>query len=184
MGSREVAEAFGYAPEPIDVDKGVSFRENRETGIRVYMYKRMPGVYLNQSGAFVSDEVAKAAGFDVQSDRRKADAERRIAEATRHLRLEAAEIEARILAGEDIADLPKLPFTSAVKAADLVTDRNKDGQPRGTRSFLMVHVGGSNWNVVDRDSTAIVFEKVTGDVAVSKMIEAQKALDEQESQAA
>lgn len=51
----------------IDYDRGVSIREDPKTGVQVFMYKDTPGVYLDVFGHEVSEELAKAASFDVEN---------------------------------------------------------------------------------------------------------------------
>ena len=50
----------------IDLNRGVTKRIH-VSGVAVYMYKDDPGKYLNAFGSEVEDELAKAAGFDVDT---------------------------------------------------------------------------------------------------------------------
>lgn len=190
MSSQDIAEIYGYRPQPIDVDRGVSIRRAESGSALVYMYKSMPGMYLTPKGQFVSDETAKAAGFNVALDRRKAEQTRRLDEAKQRLALEFAEREHAIrdaLDPDDRAALPPIrdlapppaPPEPPAFSGDVVTERSQDGAPRGTKDFQMVHVGGPQWNVVERDTTAIVVQKVKIGEAAEAMISAQRQKDEQ-----
>ncbi len=53
--------------EGIDRNRGVTIRTDISTGAQVYMYKDLPGVFLNAFGTPVSDKIARSSGFDVKS---------------------------------------------------------------------------------------------------------------------
>ncbi len=53
--------------EGIDRNRGVTIRTDISTGAQVYMYKDLPGVFLNAFGTPVSDKIARTAGFDVKT---------------------------------------------------------------------------------------------------------------------
>lgn len=69
------------ALKPIDLDRGVSMRMNHGLGMMVVMYKDDPGIYLAPNGIVVDPDVARAAGFDVDSDLRERERRHRRAEA-------------------------------------------------------------------------------------------------------
>lgn len=49
----------------IDYNRGVVIQQDKATGINVYMYINEPGVYLSAHGTPVSQDLARAAGYDV-----------------------------------------------------------------------------------------------------------------------
>lgn len=49
----------------IDLDRGVSIRKHKDTGMYVYMYKDEPGVYRSQHGDVLPERVGELVGFDV-----------------------------------------------------------------------------------------------------------------------
>lgn len=184
MSSEAAAAVYGYVPKPIDVDLGISIRE-QANGKRVIMYKRWPGMYLNSAGRFVTDEEAQAAGFKVDADRRKMALTAKLDAYNREVRLQHAENEQRIREGlepEVLAKLPPIPSPTALAAPlaplDIITERNQDGEPRGTADFVLDHKGGGRWNVLDRENEGIVFEKLVIEDALKSMVGAQEALNE------
>ncbi len=188
MTSQDVAEIYGYTPRPIDPNLGLSMRSTPGE-FRVYMYKRWPGIYLTSNGSFAKDEQAVEAGFDVDADRRRAVADGQVAEYGRQVRLALAENEARIRAGlppEVISLLPPLPDQPAPIApmappapVDVVTERHPEtGEPRGTKNFMLQHIGGGRWNVIDREEEASIESKLVIEDAIAAMIKAQIAKDD------
>lgn len=182
--SKEVAESYGYTQRPINVDLGVSIRSagNR----RVLMYKSMPGMYLNAGGGFVSDDEAREAGFDIETDRRKAERDGKLSAYKREVMLQHAENEARIRAGLDpelVQHITPIASAPAAPAApvDPVTERNADGAPRGTTDFKLEHIGGGRWNVMNRADQTMIESKLVEDDAISVMVKAQLALDDSRS---
>lgn len=57
--------------EPIDLNRGVTIRKDKETGISVYMYKDTPGHYLSQFGKPLPESVAAKAGFPVEQHKKE-----------------------------------------------------------------------------------------------------------------
>ncbi|AUX77826.1 hypothetical protein [Sinorhizobium fredii] len=65
-------EEVEFAKPPIDLDRGVTGKKSwmhPEIGI-VYAYKDDPGVYFNEHGTEVSEQVARLAGHDVEANAR------------------------------------------------------------------------------------------------------------------
>lgn len=61
----------------VDVNRGCHIRIHKATGMAIYMYIEMPGVFLNDHARPVPPELAAEAGFDVDKllrDRRKREA--------------------------------------------------------------------------------------------------------------
>lgn len=61
----------------IDYDKGVTIRTDPGTGAKIYMYKKVPGVFMNAHGDEVTPKLARAAGFntsDLLKERAKREA--------------------------------------------------------------------------------------------------------------
>ena len=54
----------------IDRNRGCIYRKSAK-GYRVVMYVDTPGVYFDENGNRISDEIAEATGFDVTSDRKE-----------------------------------------------------------------------------------------------------------------
>lgn len=50
----------------INFDRGVIFAEDPASKVNVYMYVDEPGIYRNAFEHIVSDDLARAAGFDVE----------------------------------------------------------------------------------------------------------------------
>jgi hypothetical protein len=48
----------------IDLDRGVTIRKHKDSGMYIYMYKDTPGVYLSQHGDVLPDKLAQLVGFD------------------------------------------------------------------------------------------------------------------------
>lgn len=55
----------------IDVNRGVSIRRHKESGMYVYMYKDEPGIYYNAFEVEISDNLARQAGFNVDEYAKK-----------------------------------------------------------------------------------------------------------------
>lgn len=55
----------------IDLDRGVHSRTDPQTGMEVYMYVDVPGVYLSAHGSEVGEELARRAGFPVDEQLKK-----------------------------------------------------------------------------------------------------------------
>lgn len=53
-------------PSNIDYDRGCIIKMDQNTGIKVFMYVDDPGVYLSKYGTPVAEDLARAAGFDVE----------------------------------------------------------------------------------------------------------------------
>ena len=53
-------------PHAIDLNRGVTIREEPSSHAQVFMYKDSPGVYLNTYGQEVPEALARAAGFPVE----------------------------------------------------------------------------------------------------------------------
>lgn len=63
----------------IDYDRGVIFRNNPQFGMDIYMYVDTPGEYLNVHGKPVNEELAKQAGFPVDTYGKEREKRRRMA---------------------------------------------------------------------------------------------------------
>lgn len=69
--------------DKIDLNRGVMIQKHGATGMDVFMYIDTPGVYLNAHGNPVPEEVAAAAGFDVDGLARERRRRERMSEAQR-----------------------------------------------------------------------------------------------------
>lgn len=149
------SDLYGYQPKPLDLDQGVVFYTDSDSGRRVAMYESMPGLYLDGDGVECADETALAAGFDVEGHRREAGMQSKLREAEEQIRIQHAEIEQKIRHGLDpevVSKLPRIsqtPFTDLPRdeADALITRRTSDGKPLGTENFFLNHVGGGVWTV-------------------------------------
>lgn len=171
------AEYYGHMPERIDVDRGVTAR-TVEGGGKVHMYKAWPGLFLDNMGNPVADELARKVGFDVDALRKTATINKRIAEATAKIRAEFEVAEAQIRTDAENED-PNDPFEVPIEDSDVIdpvvaTEFNAKGEARGTKHYVMDYIGGSFWHVRDRATKEIVVDKVKGKAAVAGMFEAEK----------
>ncbi len=169
------ADRYGHKPEKIDLDRGMRGC-TLEVGGRVWMYKDMPGLFIDQSGHEVPDEIARQK-FDVDGLRKEANIRFRIADATETIRAEAdaaevkirAEVEAEVEAEESTNPF-NVPVEDAhVEAPQPATDFNAKGEPRGTAHYVMKYTGGSFWSVVERASEDVMINKVKGRQAIDEM---------------
>lgn len=174
----DAAELYGYTPEPIDINLGVTIRSTRD-GRQVIMYKQKPGLFLTPDGRVASDQMAKAAGFEVEALRHEARVRSEIAEATAGIQKRAAEEEAEIrrrLAKEAAENPFQGPQIDPVFGV-AITKRNSLGSPRATTDFEMLHIGAGKWDVIATKSNEKVVEMTPTDTAMELMIEAQRQVD-------
>lgn len=179
MSDLSWAEYYGHDFTQIDLDRGVTI--SGKNGKKVCMYDDQPGLFMSRSGRVVSDEDARECGFDVEGLRRKAKADKEIAEMTASIRTKAvmaeAEIRNRHIEIED-RERDSNPF-DVPPQVDVVepgnpTDFNSKGQPRGTEHYVMDYQGGGNFNVIDRETKSVAIEKVKADVAIAGMYDAER----------
>lgn len=183
--SASIEEIYGYEEKPIDIDLGVTMR-NTPAEQRVTMYKSMPGLYLDVRGRPVPDEMARAAGFDVEGDRKSARLAYEIRLASTAIRRRQEETEHEIrnrvspAARAAMPSIPDLSSSAAVQPSapapsegELVTETNANGRPRGTKDFVMVGGAGGFWDVVDRDSGVQMASKVITAKAEEILVDAQ-----------
>lgn len=83
----------------IDYDRGVHIRTVDSMGLDVFMYVDSPGVYLNAHGKEVSIELAKAAGFPVETHVKQRQIKERMATAIDQIKreMEAVPEEKRVI---------------------------------------------------------------------------------------
>ena len=171
------AEYYGHVPGKIDPLRGPTKRTVVGGG-KVSMYKEWPGLFLDNMGNPVPDELARRVGFDVDGLRKKAVVEKRIAEATAKIRKEFEVAEAQIRAEVEAEDEPNpfgVPITETeVADPDRATDFNAKGEPRGTEHYMMDYIGGGFWNVIERETKNIIGAKIKGKAAIDGMLEAQR----------
>ncbi len=55
----------------IDLNRGVTIKMDPASGARVYMYKDMPGMFLNEHGHEVEDALAARCGFQIKELKKK-----------------------------------------------------------------------------------------------------------------
>jgi len=184
--SESWSEFYGYTPKPIDIDQGACSKEMPGTG-RIWMYKRLPGLYLNNRGSEVPDELAIRAGFDLEADRIEASIQKEIKEQTKRIREDGDRATTRLresltakakAAKEDSHANPfeAQPQKKAGPSVE-ITDRNAKGDARGTKHFVMSHAGGPSWNVLNRATDEVLVDKVVGEEAIRMMIELQAKMD-------
>ena len=164
MDQKDLIEFYGHVdgrrPDP---DRGLTSVVHAD-GRKIHMYKDQPGLYLGPMGNVMGREAAREAGMRVDDHLKQADRLMR----TRRALAEVEETVAAIDRGEN----------PLYKPADVeVTERNSKNVPRGTAHFKLDHVGGANFNVVDRVSGDVAVEKVAGDAAVEAMFNAQRERD-------
>jgi len=190
----EIAEIYGYSQKPIDKDAGVIMRSMGKGRGYVTMYAGMPGLYLNPKGGEVDDETARKAGFPVDQDRAEAHmrAEIQIAEVEIRARRDEAEKEIRarlspaaqqVVSGSPAPRVPDSgpsPFERPVTGLSaLITDQNAKGQAQGTKDYLMNHVGGGKWTVVDRETKQAKTDVLDDrDVATALLVDFQQRRNE------
>ena len=79
----------------IDRNRGCSYRKSSE-GYRVVMYFDTPGVYFDENGNKVTDEIAQACGYDVTADRKERARQRLRINYERQIGAKFAEMEQRM----------------------------------------------------------------------------------------
>lgn len=158
----------------LDHPAGYICREDGLAGPRsvpIFMYKDKPGTYMLANGTLASDDLARAAGFEIQSDRLEQRMIQRKDEALADVEAEFAkrrdEIEEEVrkevedeAANQQLApdtETPDDKTTTGEIAAD-GTRTTSTGEPRETATRLMEHEGQGFWKVID---------KATGDVIKS-----------------
>lgn len=176
----EASDFYGYVQVPVDIDLGVTIRTVGAS--QVIMYKARPGLYLNPKGGEVDDEMARKAGFPVDAHRAAMKVQAKIREATQEVLRKQAVAEAEVRKGLPPEVLAQLPPMSAV--ADVsgppevaITERTKDGKPRGTKDFVIAY-SGKDWTVYGRNSRKPVEEGFSEEEAIEYMVEAQREVDE------
>jgi hypothetical protein len=174
----KISDFYGYEPVPIDIDRGIVIRMLGAK--RIMMYKDMPGLFLDARGGEVDGEIAQQAGFDVAALRREAKVKAEIHEATARILAAQRQAEAEIRGRLD-ADVAEAMPTNAITgelADQLVDGRTKEGKPRSTRNFEMVHMGAGLWQVQRRDAgRGVVSGRLQETAAIQAMLEAQIDLE-------
>lgn len=120
----------------LDTDRGVTKRRH-PNGFVVAMYKDEPGVFLNLKGEPVGAEVARKAGFDVET----LEVERRKAEKMAHAR---AEIEKE--------------FESKSEEIERILDAQ-------SASYSVRHVGGGKYGIFDDAGERLTEQPMTKEEA-------------------
>lgn len=171
--STSAAEFYGYTPVPIDVDQGVTIRYVGQN--RVFMYKQKPGLYLNPKGGLVDDVTAQAAGFDVAAHHKAMRVQAKIREATAKILAEQKQALAEIQGSDpDVAEGMPGTLLSPELIDQLVTGKTREGKPRSTKDFEIVHQGAGLWQVQTRDDAReVVSPRLVEAEAITAMIEAQ-----------
>jgi hypothetical protein len=162
------AEFYGHTPARIDIDRGVTGITSK-AGFKISMYKQWPGLFLDPMGNEVDDDVARKAGFDVDALRKEALILKQIAEATAKIKADASNVEKSI---RDNAE--ENPFEAPVADPGTPTEFNKNGDPRGTKHYVMDYLGGGYWNVLARDGGSKVVDRVKNADAIAGMYEAER----------
>lgn len=125
-------------PGRIDYNRGILKKKDNQTQITVIAFKDDPGNYFDERGQPVSNDLARAAGHDVETGARerrrrelKAESDKKI---DKQLREEDAKIDAQIQ-------------QEAAKAA-----KNDGGEERTQAGTDMkaIHRGGGKWWVVNK----------------------------------
>lgn len=62
----------------IDYDRGVHKRTDLVSGVNIYMYVDDPGVYYNEHGTQVDEQLARQAGFPVDEQVKKRELKKRL----------------------------------------------------------------------------------------------------------
>ena len=79
----------------MDYNRGVMINQDPRSGVEVFMYTDTPGIYYNAHGTVVTDELAKAAGYDTEGNAKKKRLSERMAQAMEAIKkeLQAEEVE-------------------------------------------------------------------------------------------
>lgn len=167
------AEYYRYTPAPIDVDRGVTIRMVGSK--RVFMYKDSPGLYLDPKGGLVDDVTAESAGFDVGAHRNQMRVQAKIREATAKILAEQKSAIAEIRGSDpELAEGLQTGLVSPELSEQLVVGRTKEGKPRATEHFEIVHQGAGLWQVQSRDDARrVVSPRLVEGEAINAMLEAQ-----------
>lgn len=167
-------EFYGYVPVPIDIDEGVTIRYLGSA--QVIMYKGKPGLYLNPKGGVVSDDVAKAAGFDVAAHHKTMRVQAKIREATAKILAEQKQAIAEIQDSDpDVAaGMSSATLLSPELLEQIVVGKTREGKARSTKDFEIIHMGAGLWQVQTRDDAReVVSPRLVEADAITAMVEAQ-----------
>lgn len=122
-------------------------------------YKDAPGIYFDERGDAVSEDLAAEAGHDVRSARIERMRSEKLAEARRQIEAEVAELEARI-------------------SRDLGADGGIDLSQAPPGGYGIVHLGGLRYRVVDASGAVVSGAKsVTKEAAESLVRDLVAAAD-------
>jgi len=135
-----------------DRDRGVLIR-NHPTGFRVGTYPDSPGVYVDERGFPVSEDIARAAGFDIKSDSMQRQRQEALRRATQQVEEQFQSVQQRLM---------KLAENNGegVKIKEIVTGRFGIFDADDT----LITVG----MVLTWEEAVITFEGLTGNKYVSE----------------
>lgn len=119
----------------IDRNRGCIYRKSAE-GYRVVMYVDTPGVYFDENGNRISDEIAEAAGFNIINDRKDRARQKLKINYERHIGAKFAEMEQRV-------------------------DDLLENNPNLIDELSIVELTPSNFAIVDPDGTPISETRLT-----------------------
>lgn len=119
----------------IDRNRGAIYRRSTE-GYRVVMYVDTPGVYFDENGVRVADQIAQAAGFDIINDRKDRARQRLRTNYERQIGAKFAEMEQRL--------------------EDMLEDN-----PNLIEQLKITELTPSNFAITDADDTPISETKLT-----------------------
>lgn len=112
----------------IDLNRGVRKQIDQKSGIEVYMYKDSPGAYYDRSGNELDEKIAKRAGFDIESLKKRREKMEKMQEAIAKIEEEYGDAK-RFYEKGGLKTLETGPGTGKFK----ITDR--DGNPMSEKEF-------------------------------------------------
>jgi len=88
----------------IDLNRGVTMKMHPASGVRIYMYKDAPGVFLNAHGHEVADTLASQCGFQIKELKKQREKREALAQAATEIEAQFASEQANQNAGKVIKE--------------------------------------------------------------------------------